>query len=214
MYLRNESAKYPLYYGLGHLAKHKLEPGEEETVSLAPRRSGSRVPITQQSVMVRWFEEPAGESAAIYASPKSRSSKHDDHAEARRIVPYGVGRNAGAVVQSFSDSHTNGTSGKWITSSFVVGLEDNPRLAEETYVSASIVDDSGARRPGRHLYIRNESDKYLLLYALGTAPKSKLEPGEEVLVSIVPDRMGPHATINQQAVTFVWFDETANVENR
>ncbi|MGZ8199121.1 MAG: hypothetical protein ACXWVP_12245, partial [Burkholderiales bacterium] len=64
LYIRNESDKYPLYYGLRNAATNRLEPGEEVTLPLIPSQSASQAPITQRSVFLRWYDETA-ESARL-----------------------------------------------------------------------------------------------------------------------------------------------------
>jgi hypothetical protein len=101
-------------------------------------------------------------------------------------------------------------AGRWVTSWFNVGLGGNPRLNRMTYATASIVDETGAARtPGGHLYIRNESDKYPLYYGLYDAPKQKLEPGQEVTLSL-SSRRSANAPITNQTVTLRWFDARAD----
>lgn len=55
LYLRNESGKYPLYYGISNAAKDKLEPGQQVTLALPSKRSADV--RTQQRLTLRWFDE-------------------------------------------------------------------------------------------------------------------------------------------------------------
>lgn len=154
------------------------------TGALAPAVSSTAAPPAKQVVAARTAEGSAGAQATGAKGSVSPAQ------------PRGLEREAGA--------------GRWTTSWFTIRLGGNPRLAERTYASASIVDDAGAAKaPGGHLYIRNESDKYPLYYGLRRAATDKLEPGEEVILSLTATQSVPQAPITQHSVVLKWFDEPA-----
>ena len=102
-------------------------------------------------------------------------------------------------------------SGRWVTSWFVIRLGGNAQLAERTYAKSSIVDDSGAARsPGGYLYIRNESDKYPLYYGFSNVARDKLEPGQEITLSLNAGRSGPNVAVTQKTIALRWFEENRN----
>ena len=148
----------------------------------------------------------AQKSAALPAKPEARITKERaEKAAAKRIAS----AKASAGVPASERDQPHARNGKWITSWFTVRLGGNPQMAERTYASASIVDDSGAaRKPGGHLYIRNESDKYPLYYGFSAA-KDKLGPGEEVTLSLASSPSASTVGITQKSLTLRWFDETA-----
>jgi hypothetical protein len=56
LYIRNESTKHVLYYGLRRTADEKLEPGQEVTVAIGRGDAEAGAP-TRQLITVRWFDE-------------------------------------------------------------------------------------------------------------------------------------------------------------
>ncbi|MGZ8228140.1 MAG: hypothetical protein ACXW2A_00690 [Burkholderiales bacterium] len=62
LYIRNESGKYPLYYGLRQAASERLEPGEEITLRVENKATGEPS-VTRQLVTLRWFDEEASSTS-------------------------------------------------------------------------------------------------------------------------------------------------------
>ncbi|MGZ8153740.1 MAG: hypothetical protein ACXWUK_00420 [Burkholderiales bacterium] len=195
LYIRNESDKYPLYYGLRNAATNKLEPGEEVTLPLTGQTP--RQTVTQQTVVFRWYDEIVAETARR----KDETAVRPAAVEAQPVV---------ADASPVAKRADRETAGHWTTSWFTIRLGGNPRLAERTYASASIVDDTGAARaPGGHLFIRNESDRHPLYYGFTRGATDKLEPGAEVTLPLRRAESAPQTPITQRPVFLRWYDETA-----
>lgn len=150
----------------------------------------------------------AQSSPALPAKNQQRSSKLEEERTIERMRQLTQPTSRNATLSESSNPEPDAGNGRWVTSQFRIRLGGNRGLTERTYATASIVDDSGAARsPGRHLFIRNESDKYPLYYGLNNATKDKLEPGQEVTLSLVGSRAS--TGIMEQPITLRWFDENA-----
>jgi len=104
--------------------------------------------------------------------------------------------------------YTGAPSGTWVTESFVVGPEGSRRMAERTYAAAFVGQNAPGKPPGEYLYIRNKSDKHLLFYSLGDGPQLRLEPGNQVVLALGPDRTASRGE-KHKSVTLLWFDAVA-----
>jgi hypothetical protein len=149
-------------------------------------------------------------SPALPARNEQRSSKLQEERAIERMRQSTQPTSRNATLSESSNPEPAAGSGRWLTSQFRIGLGGNRGLTEKTYATASIVDDSGAARsPGRNLFIRNESDKYPLYYGLNNATKDKLEPGQEVTLSLEGSRASTRTGILEQQIALRWFDEKA-----
>ena len=86
-------------------------------------------------------------------------------------------------------------------------------MIERTYATAFVGQNAPGKPPGDYLYIRNKSDKHLLLYSLGDGPQLTLEPGSQVVLALGLDRSGSRGE-KQKSVTLLWFDAVANGGSR
>ena len=170
------------------------------------------------------LEQPATSGTASKSSSQPTSSKTEQparQAEAQPSLrqqplrPAGEPQtvvNPGAYPALLFDTvavDSEQKSGRWVTSWFTIRLGGNAQLADRTYATASVVDNSGAARsPGGYLYIRNESDKYPLYYGFNDAARDKLEAGQEVTLSLTGGRSGVVA-LTEKTIALRWFDETA-----
>jgi hypothetical protein len=209
LYVRNESDKHLLFYGLSNASLEKLEPGEEVTLALASR-PGPQTPTTRRAIVLRWFDRPAVDTPLVAGELEPRGSTQAARAAESRIAVATARSASDAGAQAQARRNEAADTGRWITRSFAVGLGGNTRLMETTYATASVIDEAGAARtPGGYLYVRNESDRFPLYYGLHGAARDKLEPGEEVTLALRTRRSPPHVAITHQTVTFRWFDENA-----
>lgn len=194
----------------------KIKPA---AVTPAPSESVVQTPPASERTQQASTAPSSLKANAAVATPAPSLAKRQTTVSSRShnatAVPVKAESRSNAELSTFEQQETNEGSGRWIVSRFMIKAWGNERLTENTYATASIVDEGGAGRVGGdHVYIRNESTKYPLYYGLRKAPDEKLEPGQEVTVAVESYKSGANASITRQLITLKWFDETATKRKR